>query len=1121
MVTENAPKAAKPKPKMLAKLEGKVFLPDKDVLFKHILRKPSLLMGRSDQGCTATQPFKPAKEGVNVGLGVSNKLSRAHARIELDPETKRFYIHCLGRNGLTVTKPDDDATEIRLTPQSKPLLLASRSVIKLADCVLVFTLPAEMARHVPAENPKKRKRRAWIKAEYIALRALMMRLGYGRWEDIIASTNGRLGERQPAELVPIARDFVAKCYVHARPGVEQKALMEILREDPLSRGLTEEEVVKEVDQLVEEARAESQPDEKRKFVRWARKLRLLSRLRDVHDHPSLERLRVGELRVFTPPPALYWTSADDADLILGSYKHGYGMTEAIRNDPELGFHGRYAKPVAAKKIGTPTKVPKANDAVNGSEEDEDDDEDADEDEDEGNSNMNDDMDEENGLDGASHHPRKRLKLGERSSKKDEVKGEDSVDHGLEDSDMSPERTPEHKMDCDDSEKNSDKESVPASATEKPKKKIVRLVPKRGPRIGNEDGFNDPEDAKLAREKMADEDGLVPFPSSESLMRRLKSIINSCAKEYDRDQRELKKKQLAASRAKQRKDDLAARKAEKEAEKTRQRAERRIAKSQPFSKKEAVEFERALANFGVDYKSDGKSVDWQWFHSKVDGFEQKYDDTLDAAYVELLGEAHRISDLAAAKEDEDYERVDRINEGKKASAVFSTLTLERAERLIERLQFFRVLRGEVLTHKKINSILRGFKKTRDLPLWWKSCHDRSLLLGVDRHGLNGWDFMAVDSELQFAGSMKVWQRKNGNDLKSLKRAAMPKASSGIKRAFALVRYFRSRANDPHFEQYTRDEEVPPTGEVPSEGPSVVKEEKAVVKAEVVEEKPKVLLRRGSEDRGKLKRKADALYPSAPTGRPRTLRATIVDIPRDESGQLLLPKHLGDGLYLLSLGEIRVNVPGFCRNGIVYPVGFKTIRQIGSFAFLNEILETDDGMNPAFRVSALEGFDPKADTVEAMWTESRLVGKSRNIFALWLRVVNQFGKDADDNGRIALSSGPERFGLYESTIAYHIQGLPGAKSVKGFELRDFSRRGEGRKIEPTIGIVRGMLKGIEGKLEKPQAIKNFEAVMTGADDGPRGRPVLALEAEMSIPGQWIESYGGNNKKKSRRKSSSYWG
>lgn len=1134
MISESAPRPPKPKPKMLAKLEGKVSLPDRDVSLKYIIRKPSILMGRSDHTCTHLHPFKPAKEGVHLGLGVSSKLSRAHARIDLDRHTRRFYIHCLGKNGITVTKPGDDATEIRLTPDSEPMLLASKTVIKLADCVLAFILPSDAhasssdksrAPHKPppsTEQPKKRKKRLWIKSEHTALRTSMMRLGYGRWEEIVANANGRLAEREPSELIPVAREFVAHCYVHARPGVEQKSLMEILREEPVSKGMPEEEISRDVDELIESCKQIANPDEKRKYVRWARKLRLLSRLRDVHDHPSLQRLRRGELRVFTPPPALYWTSGDDADLILGSYKHGYGSMDAMRTDPELGFHGRYSRATPPKKAGTPSKTSKSADTLNGSEDDDEDDEDVDEDEDERHGVLNDDMDDENGTESTVHNPRKRMKLGNRSIKKEDGRS-DAVSVGMEDSDVSPNRSPDHKPDGNESEKNSDHDQMNDDADKK-KKKPVRMVPKRGPRIGNDDGFNNPEDAKIAFEKAADKEGLVPFPSSESLMRRLKSIINSCAKEYDRDQREWRRKKLAASRAQQRKDDLAARKAEKEAERTRQREERRIAKSQPFSKKEAVEFEKALANFGIVYERDGKTIDWSWFQYKVNNFDLKYDSTLNAAYIELLGEAHRISDLAAAKDDEDNERVEKLNDGKKVSSVFSTLTPDRAERLIERLQFFRVLRGEVLPHKNINSILRGFKKTRDLPPWWKSSHDRSLLNGVNRHGFNGWDSMAFDDGLQFASSMKTWQKKNGNDPKALKRAAMPKASVGIKRAFNLVQYFRSRANDPHFEHFVQDDIV--TGRDRNDGDEDKsksrprKQEEKPVKMEDVEESKSELDRSGDDRAIKSKRKSDALFQPASSGRPRTLRTTIVEIPQDESGQLMLPTDLGDGLFLLCLGEIRLNRPGFCKNGIVFPVGYRTVRQIGSHAFLCEIFESEDGHNPEFRVSALEGFDPSGESSGPLWSEASIIAQSLNIVTLWLKVVNELNSNSENDGRIALASGPERFGLYEPTIVYHVQKLPGARSVKGFELRDFSREGEGRKIEPTVGVLGAMMKGIENKLERPGATQNFDAVLTGQDDGPRERLVLATESEMSVPEEWILKFGGS-RKKNRRKSSSHWG
>lgn len=1016
----------------------------------------------------------------------------------------------------------------------------------------------------PSAQTRKRKRREWIKSEHAALRGQMMRFGYGRWDSIISNAPGRLSERHPQELIPVARRFIARCYVHARPGVERKSLMDILGHHPKdSLQLGDDAATEEINQLINVAEEEVEPGEQRKYVRWARKLRLLSRLNDVHDHPSMDRLRVGELKVYTPPPTLYWTSEDDADLIIGSYKHGYGQCEAMRNDPELVFLGRYSPAAPARKPSTPSK-PDAQPARAGanaaSDDDEDDDEDADEDEDDRQVLTPPDDDDDNSPEGALPNPKKRLKLGDGSSKKEEPKLEPTLASRPEDFDMSPgqDRSSDVKMAEKSEPKPADAmKDEPTSDVEKTKKKF-RIIPRRGPRIGNEDGFNNPEDAKAAHARMADENGLVPFPNSEALMRRLKSIINSCAKEYDRDQREMKKKELAASRAKRRKDDLAQRKAIKEAEKTRQRAARRIAKSQPFSKKEAVEFEKALANFGVAFLDDGKTVNWTWFHRKVEGFEPKYDETMWCAYLELLAEAHRIRDLSAAKEEEDYETVDNINASRKTSAVFSTLTVDRAERLIERLQFFRILRGEVLPHPKLNSILRGFKKSRDMPMWWKSSDDESLLIGVDRYGVNAWEEMGNDSELSFQNSMKAWYRKNSSDSKTLKRPSMPKASAGIKRAFALVRYFASRANDPHFEMYTQGEaqSAAVSGESDKAGHS------RAVKAEEVEDTVRgdtmqvgkmeatvdedVRDRRsggGREESGRGgRRKAETGTMMAVAsggsvavgangsclGRGRSLRPSLMKIRRDENGVLILPCYLGDGLYLLSVGKIDGR-EGFCENGVILPVGYRVIRQMGGHSFLCEIGVSGNRAcaSPEFSVSELHGFDEKATAEDYMWEGQRAIATGRNLMNVWMKVVNEFicedrrsGKNKTMN-KISVGSGVERFGLHEPTIVYHVQKLPGAQSVEGFEMLDFTAKGGGGKIEASVGVFDAMMKGLDALLEERDDGQAYDAVMTDEEENARYGATVEEECEMSIPEEWIKTYATSwARKKHRRRSSAYW-
>ncbi len=363
-----------PKGTALAKFEGRIFFSDFDIKFEYFMDNSSITLGRSDPVTVHQDPLIPAQEGIDVASVTRTSSQGSMPELNMIAPRNRFAV-LPRQNGLTVTNPHCHETVV-MTPETTPVPLHSRTLIQMGDCIFVFLLPAEYP------TPPK-KRREWIKAEYVSLRTLMMRLGYGRWEQIIKSTTGRLSEREPEELIPVARKFVARCFIHARPGVEQKVLSEILRED-VPQDASEEEAKADIEALVEEAKQLAEPNEKRKYVRWARKLRLLRRLRDIHDHSSLDRLRAGELRVFTPPPARYWTCADDADLILGTFRHGYGATEAIRTDQTLGFCRRFSAPLSAsKKGGAQDKAMKPRTSIGGNgDDDEDHDDEHDEDEEE-------------------------------------------------------------------------------------------------------------------------------------------------------------------------------------------------------------------------------------------------------------------------------------------------------------------------------------------------------------------------------------------------------------------------------------------------------------------------------------------------------------------------------------------------------------------------------------------------------------------------------------------------------------------------------------------------------------------------------------------------------------------
>lgn len=1073
---------------------------------------PALSLGRSDPDAVrGSRPTDPAADGVDVGLGDSNKLSRLHARISWDAAAKTYVISCVGKNGLSVTAAGSGRTVV-MTPAAAPVGLETRSLVQMGDALFVFLLPVRKPGEDDVKEVMERKKsakpvREWIKAEHNALRSWMMRFGYGRWKDVVATSSGRLGEREPAELIPVARRFVAQCYCHASAGVERKVLFDVLMEDAAGRSENDKE--SGVQALIADAEQVMIPTENRKYVRWARKLRLLKRLKDVVEHESVDQLREGELRVFTPPPAPWWTSADDADFLIGTHRHGYGSVEAVRLDEELGFATRtkpslhFSQKGGAKdddkEGGTPVSV--RGDGDDGYEDED-----------------GEDGDEDGGDGDGSSSARKAGELisneGARMAKKkkrerDGEEGEDDADGAGSNNDDSEggggsstglkEEDKERVKMEDTPVKQEGNGSSPPSAACTPSsapRRNGKFVKKGGANAKSNDdaggpalspstlldGNNTPASAANAHAALSDADSLVAFPPTEALMRRLKSIINSCAKVYDRDVKEKKKREAIVERAQRRKEDLAAKKLDKEQEKKRLAEERRKEKCQPFSKKDAIEFERALVNFGCDYKprqasapggSDGSGmlesdsaplgVDWSWFVSKAPSFQSKYTETLDVAFKDIMSEALRITELAAAQEDDDPDQVERARAAE-PSSMFSTLTLERAERLMERVEFFRYLRVEILTHSRISQVIRGYKRPKELPMWWRSLHDRALLLGVDRHGLNAWENVEYDDELSFASSKKSFMRKYADDPKALKRGAFPKPSVATKHAQGLIGYFRARVNDPLLAN-----DFAPSGagdDAKAGGPS-----------------------NGSSSGHKRKRESFGSGSSA--------AEEVVQIITDSRGHVQLPADLGGGLVVMSLGDVVPNGPSsFCSKHTLYPVGYRAVVQDDEGRYyLAEVLTTQDVEFPVFRARLLKGVKLEPGAV-VTWQSSDESVEDVDIGIAWSQVSGNSG-----NGRVSAAElgriGATRFGLCNPTVLYHLQRQPAARCFADgpFEWRDFSKQG--------------------GEEADAQAYAGVQDTLIRALDRHLGRnvnsPWNASFVEFSTSEGWTDAY---SRKKRRR-------
>lgn len=1023
-----------PKGTALAKLEGRIFYANgSDYTFSFFMSENDIALGRSDPHKYPENPLAPAQHGVHIGLGDSNKLSRTHARIILDSKSRTFRLHCIGKNGLTATLPATEETVV-MTPDTPPVKLESRTLIQMGESIFCFVLPAEYP-------PLPKKKRDWIKAENVALRTLMMRLGYGRWDEIIRLAPGRLAERTPDEIIPVARKFVAQCFVHARPGVEQKVLGEILRED-FPDDTSSDTIESVVTSLIQDAKDACEPNEKRKFVRWARKLRLLRRLRDIHTHSSIDRLREGKLNVFTPRPSPLWTDEDDVDLLLGTYKHGYGFVELIRADTDFGFHDRYLPlPSSKKNKNTPkTKTPTA---ANG---DDDDDHDADDDDD-----HDDDVDMGNGENG-------KMKKEPETSR-----------------DGSPSESAHDESDSGPSAKDEEVAKSEPMAVDKMEDEIA-IVAEKSDAISD---TNKDQDVKMENvevpnggSKSDDGDEIKPqkqekvvFPPSEALMKRLKSVINTCGKEYDRDVRAVRKQTQAQNRAQKRKDDLEQRRKEKAAERIRIREERKIKKSQPFSKKDALEFEKSLANIGLEFKDDGQTPDWEAFHARVPHFCNKYPETLDTAYAELREEANRKVDLAVANNDEDFDRVREL-EQLTPSTLFGQITRDRADRVLERLRFFNELRNEVLKNPELSDVLRGCKRSRELPLWWRSTHDKALLVGVEKHGFNAWESVAKDESLPFRSSIQQHEEKYADDPKTFKKGAFLKPSAASKRAKTLVEFYlykkkeikkedggRARMNGVDHEKRDSEHSGSDTPEKNIESNGKVKTEEVVMQHRVDE------------------------------------RATPLDLV-DPNGHLVLPAVVGDGLYLLELGDI---LPGhaFHTEKVLYPVGYRAVRQVNTDAFLCEIRGTHEGNYPMFRVSKLHGFQTH-DESKPMWSSSDVLSENPDVNEAWMATARNMYADV----------GTEAFGLMEPTVIHYTQQLPGANACAGYRFRDFAAPVTNAAAPPQQQEQHAKQEEMVVGSTKPGGI--LEAMKRGAGE-------VGQEEEMDIPGSWTEAYSSRKKRK----------
>ncbi|GJD12642.1 Chromodomain-helicase-DNA-binding protein 6 [Galdieria sulphuraria] len=852
----------------------------------------SVLFGRS--AGNPERPLEPGDREVDCGVGDSNKLSRKHAQFKYNRNTGKYEIKCLGKNGVSVVT---DEKTVFLNQESPPFPLKSRSLLQMGDCLFIFLLP------IGADNPsvsfaKSRPKRDWSKADIQALRSGLVKLGFGRWKEINELTGGRLLDHSEEEISQVARSIVAKCYISARAQSERKAMLEIICD---SLEGTEEEKEHKVNALIKEAEKDFHPSEKGKYLRWARKLRLLQRVQQVVHDPSLLKLKEGKLFVNTVPPAPWWRPEDDMNLVIGIYKHGYGNAEDIRKDPELGFHDRTSPSVASSSASN-KQAKESNRQGDG----EDDEEDFEEDEEE--------------------------------------------------------------------EENEEQETSVNQFERKTEEQNVENSVKR-------------QDAELS--------SLPSFPPADAIMRRLKSVLVACMKDMVRLMKEDSK--ATGRKAVKKESGHIAGEADENGEGTR---------STNLTKKEMTELEKLVVSYGLFYQNEGQR-DWKQFALVSKLLEDKSEDVLEAAFLKLMRECYSV--LEGPILGQTYAETFRaeLTETQLASletdfrqfrnASTFNLSIERSRSILESISLFRFLRLRVLPDPNLPETVKNCRKMKELPFWWRSVHDRALLYGVDRHGLNNWEAIAEDPELGFPATLEKLAQKKQNESSAVneKDYKFPKAKICQKRFNLLLDLFISSLDSLDDSYSTMQHSASP-----------LVYDALQFNGEILEEQPLVMV-----------------------GDPRG----VVEIPRkQETRELRLPFDVGCGLVILNLGHIDRR-PHYYNSREIFPVGFKSVRLMQGQG------RESTAVRGRFLCEVLDGGDIDEWNEDVVLSKKTFTIIERNPTVAWLKICNEseiaLHSSKGVSGKIVAVSGKERFGFYDTTVLYYIERLEGCQDLEGYTRRQF--------------------------------------------------------------------------------------
>uniref|UniRef100_A0A8C3NG62 DNA helicase n=1 Tax=Geospiza parvula TaxID=87175 RepID=A0A8C3NG62_GEOPR len=172
----------------------------------------------------------------------------------------------------------------------------------------------------------------------------------------------------------------------------------------------------------------------------------------------------------------------------------------------------------------------------------------------------------------------------------------------------------------------------------------------------------------------------------------------------------------------------------------------------WTRREQADFYRTVSSFGVIYDQEKKIFDWAQFRA-ISRLEKKTDESLEKYFYSFVAMCKNVCGLPLWKEDDPDIYVEPITE-------------ERAARTLYRIELLRKVREQVLKCPQLHERLKLCQPSLYLPVWWEcGKHDRDLLIGTAKHGLNRTDYYIMnDPQLSFLDAYRNYAQH--------KRAGLP-------------------------------------------------------------------------------------------------------------------------------------------------------------------------------------------------------------------------------------------------------------------------------------------------------------------------------------------------------------